>query len=127
MTEPLTLASDAGATYIALVLMSGLCLAPLIMLGLGAWYAGGSRRGRRIAMTAGIVIVLFYALSLLGSNFSWPGLEFHGTVTEAAQTIVFACGGFLVLPWLVAFSVVSLGQRRARPGHDSVPGKQPRA
>ncbi|GIF45430.1 hypothetical protein [Actinoplanes xinjiangensis] len=105
------LADGPGETYIGLVLMSGLCLAPMIMLGLGAWAASGSRRGRRIAVGISVVIVLFYGLSVLGSHFSWPDLRFHGEIADAALLTLLACGGFLSLPWLLAFGVTKFVKR----------------
>ncbi|GAA4975633.1 hypothetical protein [Actinoplanes utahensis] len=105
-----TLADGPGETYIGLVLMSGLCLVPMIMLGLGAWAASGSRRGRRAAVGISAVILLFYGLSVLGSNFSWPDLRFHGAVADVALLILVGCGGFLSLPWIVAFGVAKLVQ-----------------
>ncbi|GAB7036465.1 MULTISPECIES: hypothetical protein [Catenuloplanes] len=123
------LADGPGATYIGLVLMSGLCLAPMIMLGMGAWSASGSPRGRRIATGISVVIVLFYGLSLLGSNFSWPDLRFHGEIGDAVLMILLACGGFLSLPWLVAFGVAKLVTRGtpapAPPAGDHRTGPRP--
>lgn len=124
---PVTVLADGpGATYIGLVLMSGLCLAPMAMLGLGAWSATGSPRGRRIAVGISVVIVLFYGLSLLGSNFSWPDLRFHGEIADAALTILLACGGFLSLPWLFAFGVAKLvGRGAPAPEPAAAPGSDP--
>ncbi|MEV4282084.1 hypothetical protein [Actinoplanes xinjiangensis] len=105
------LADGPGETYIGLVLMSGLCLAPMIMLGLGSRAASGNRRGRRIAVGISVAIVLFYGLSVLGSHFSWPDLRFRGEITDAALLILLGCGGFLSLPWILAFGVVKLVKR----------------
>lgn len=102
-----------GATYIGLVLMSGLCLAPMVMLGLGILCAAGSRRGRRIGATATVMIVLFYALSLIGSDFSWPELEYDGEVKDTLGFLALAVGGFLMLPWLVAFGGTKAANRRS--------------
>lgn len=106
-----TLADGAGETYIGLVLMSGLCLAPMIMLGLGAWAASGSRRGRRIAVGISVVIELFYGLSVLGSQFTWPDLRFYGEIADTVLLILLGCGGFLSLPWLLGFGVAKLVNR----------------
>jgi hypothetical protein len=118
---PTTLADGPGATYIGLVLMSGLCLAPMIMLGLGAWFASGSPRGRRVATVISVVIVLFYGLSVLGSHFSWPDLQFRGEITDVVVFLLVACGGFLSLPWLVAFGVTRLVRRGTAPTAGSSP------
>ncbi|MDP9793840.1 H+/gluconate symporter-like permease [Catenuloplanes nepalensis] len=119
---PATILADGpGDTYIGLVFMSGLCLAPMIMLGLGAWSASGSRRGRRVAVGISVVIVLFYGLSVLGSHFSWPDLRFNGEVADAAMLVLIACGGFLLLPWLLAFGVAKL-VTRATPAPEPAPG-----
>ncbi|MEU4621988.1 hypothetical protein AB0G04_18695 [Actinoplanes sp. NPDC023801] len=137
---PATILADGpGETFIGLVLMSGLCLAPMIMLGLGAWAASGSRRGRRIAVWISVVIVLFYGLSVLGSQFSWPNPRFHGEIADTALLILIGCGGFLSLPWLLAFGVTKLGTRGTHgtpepesapesvsgPGSDPAPPSQP--
>jgi hypothetical protein len=97
--------SDAGpgATYIGLVLMSGLCLAPMVMFGLGILCAAGGRRGRRIGTAVTVVIVVCYALSLIGSDFSWPELEYQAEAADTLGFLLLAVSGFLMLPWLVAF------------------------
>lgn len=107
--------SDAGpgATYIGLVLMSGLCLAPMVMFGLGILCAAGGRRGRRIGRAVTVVIVLFYALSLIGSNFSWPDLEYNAEAMDTVGLLLLAVGGFLMLPWLVAFGGTKVVNRRS--------------
>ena len=107
--------SDAGpgATYIGLVLMSGLCVAPMVMLGLGILCAVGSRRGRRIGAAVTVVIVLFYALSLIGGNFSWPDLKYNAGAMDTVGLLLLA-GGFLMVPWLVAYGGTKLATRRSR-------------
>ncbi|MEU8072690.1 hypothetical protein [Micromonospora sp. NPDC049151] len=107
--------SDLGprATYFTILVMSGMYLAPIVMFVLGAFCARGSRRSRRISAAAAIVIVLFYALSLLGSAFTWPGPEHQGEPGETLWLIVIGCGAFLVMPWLVAFGGAKVAGRRS--------------
>ncbi|MFG1722887.1 hypothetical protein ACGFII_30115 [Micromonospora chalcea] len=100
-----------GATYYTFVVLSGLLFAPIVMSGLGFLCAAGIGLSRRIGTAAAIVIVLFYALSLLGSAFTWPELEHQGKPSETLWLIVIGCGGFLVLPWLVAFGGTKLAIR----------------
>ncbi|WP_431877622.1 hypothetical protein [Micromonospora marina] len=107
--------SDLGprATYFTLVVLSGMYLAPIVMFVLGALCAVGSPRIRRAGRAAALLIVLFYALSLLGSAFTWPELEHQGKPSETLGLIVIGCGGFLVLPWLVAFGGAKVAGRRS--------------
>lgn len=107
--------SDLGprATYFTLVVLSGMYLAPIVMFVLGVFYAAGSPRSRRVSTAAAILVVLFYALSLLGSAFTWPELEHQGKPSETLGLIVIGCGGFLVLPWLVAFGGTKVANRRS--------------
>ena len=107
------LADDLGSTYIGLVFMSGLCLAPMVMFGLGILCAGAGRRGRRIGAVVTVAIVLFYALSVIGSNFSWPGLEYKGELADTMGLLLLAVGGFLMLPWLLAFGGTKVADRRS--------------
>lgn len=102
-----------GATYFTFVVLSGMYLAPIVMFVLGAFCAAGSPRNRRVSTAAAIVVVLFYALSLLGSAFTWPELEHQGEPSETLWLIVIGCGGFLVLPWLVAFGGAKVANRRS--------------
>ena len=102
-----------GATYIGLVFITGLCLAPIVMFGMGILCAVGSRRGRRIGTAVTVVIVLFYALSLIGSNFSWPELEYTAEASDTVGLLLLAIGGFLMLPWLVAFGGAKVADRRS--------------
>jgi hypothetical protein len=102
-----------GEAYVALVLMSGLCLAPLVMVGLGILCAAAGRRGRRIGMAVTVVIILFYALSLIGMDFTWPQLEYKGELGDTVGRLLLGCGGFLVLPWLVAFGITKVARLRS--------------
>ncbi|MEH0821196.1 MULTISPECIES: hypothetical protein [Micromonospora] len=106
--------SDLGprARYFTLVVLSGMYVAPIVMFVLGVLRAAGSPRSRRVSAAAAIVIVLCYALSLLGSAFTWPELEHQGEPSETLWLIVIGCGGFLVLPWLVAFGGTTVANRR---------------
>ncbi|MEW2445298.1 hypothetical protein [Micromonospora marina] len=102
-----------GATYFTLVVLSGMYLAPIVMFVLGALCAVGSPRFRRAGRAAALLIVLFYALSLLGSAFTWPELEHQGKPSETLGMVVIGCGGFLVLPGLVAFGGAKVADRRS--------------
>ncbi|WFF05023.1 hypothetical protein O7622_18350 [Micromonospora sp. WMMD1076] len=97
--------SDLGpvAAYFTLVVLSVLYLAPIVMSGLGFLCAAGSGLSRRIGAAAAVAIILFYALSLLGSAFAWPELGHQEKPGENLWLIVMGCDGFLVLPWFVAF------------------------
>ncbi|MDO3686381.1 hypothetical protein [Micromonospora sp. C28ISP2-4] len=104
---------DPGAMYSTFVVLSGMYYAPVLMSGLGFLCAAGIGLSRRIGRAAAIVVVLFYALSLLGSAFTWPELEHQGKPSETLWLIVIGCGGFLVLPWLVAFGGTKVALRRS--------------
>lgn len=103
---------DLGAMYSTFVVLSGMYFAPVLMSGLGFLCAAGIGLSRRIGRAAAIAVVLFYALSLLGTAFTWPELEHQGKPSETLWLIVIGCGGFLVLPWLVAFSGTKVALRR---------------
>ena len=103
---------DPGAAYSTFVVLSGMYFAPIVMSGLGFLCAAGIGLSRRIGTAAAIAVVLFYALSLLGSAFTWPGLEHQGKPSETLWLIVIGCGGFLVLPWLVVFGGTKVALRR---------------
>ncbi|MGA4686241.1 hypothetical protein [Micromonospora sp. AB353] len=103
---------DPGATYSTFVVLSGMYFAPILMSGLGFLCAAGIGLSRRIGTAVTIVIVLFYALSLLGSAFTWPELEHQGEPSETLWLIVIGCGGFLALPWLLAFGGTKVALRR---------------
>ncbi|MER5609658.1 hypothetical protein AB0F93_17640 [Micromonospora tulbaghiae] len=105
-------ALDPGAAYYTFVVLSGMCFAPIVMSGLGFLCAAGIGLSRRIGTAVAIVIVLFYVLSLLGSAFTWPELEHQGKPGETLWLIVIGCGGFVVLPWLVAFGGTKVALRR---------------
>ena len=60
-----------------------------------------------------VAIVLFYALSVIGSNFSWPGLEYKEELADTVGLLLLAVGGFLMLPWLLAFGGTKVADRRS--------------